>query len=98
MSAVLYAIASLLQVYLFVMFARMIMGFVLAFTRYRPSGFAAVAFEFVYTLTDPPLKLMRRVIPDLRMGNMAFDLSFLILVIVLQILVGQLFAIAAEGR
>ena len=87
---VLYWTGVLLYLYWFVMVARMIMGFVLSLSRYRPSGAAAVAFEFVYTVTDPPLKLLRRFIPDLRMGNFAFDISFLVLIIVVQIVAGQL--------
>ena len=39
-----------------------------------------------YTATDPPLKLIRRVIPPLRFGGVAIDLAFLILIIVINIL------------
>jgi YggT family protein len=91
-SEVLYWLGQLIYIYTYVMLARMIMGLVLAFTQYRPSGFAAVAFEFVYSVTDPPLKFLRRFIPDLRMGNFAFDISFLVLLIVLRIIAGQLIA------
>lgn len=97
MNDVLLIVARLIQLYMLVLLARVIMGYVLAFTRYRPSGGAAVAFEFVYTVTDPPLKLLRRVIPDLRMGNFSLDLSMIVLFIVLSILAGQLVAAAAEG-
>ena len=90
MNEVLYWIGAVLYLYVFVMYARMIMGLVLSFSRYRPSGAAAVAFEFVYSVTDPPLKFLRRFIPDLRMGNFAFDISFLVLIIVVQIVAGQL--------
>lgn len=90
MNEVLYWIGWVLTVYVYVLFARMIMGFVLSFTQYRPSGAAAVAFEAVYTLTDPPLKFLRRFIPMLRIGNFAVDLSFIVLVIALQIIAGQL--------
>ena len=96
MSAVLFWVGQLIYVYLYVLFARMIMSLVLAFSRYRPTGAAAVAFEAVYTVTDPPLKALRRVIPDLRIGNFALDLSFIVLVIVLRILAGQLIAISME--
>jgi len=87
-------VARLIDVYVLVLFVRAIMSLVLAFTRYRPSGGAAVAFELVYTVTDPPLRLLRRVIPDIRMGNVSFDLSFLVLIIVLPIVADQLRAIA----
>ena len=97
MKTLVYWLAVLLQVYLLVFTARFVMSLILAFTQYRPTGAAAVAFEFVYTVTDPPLKALRRVIPDLRMGNFALDLSFIVVVIVLQIVAGQLFAISG-GR
>jgi YggT family protein len=42
--------------------------------------------ELVYTLTDPPLRFLRRFIPPLRLGGVSLDLSFLVLIIVLQIL------------
>ena len=87
---VLYWIGVLLRIYGLVLFVRVAMSLVLAFTRYRPTGAAAVAFEFVYTVTDPPLRLLRRFVPDLRMGSFALDLSFLVLVIAVNILSGQL--------
>ena len=90
MNEVLDWIAWLIELYVLVLIARAIMGMVLAFSRYRPSGAAAVAFEFVYTLTDPPLRFLRRFIPDLRMGNVGLDISFLVLVIGLNILAGAL--------
>lgn len=94
MSEVLVWVAQLIYIYTWVMIIRVIMGYVLAFTQYRPSGVAAVAFEFVYTVTDPPVRFLRRFIPDLRIGNFSFDLAFIVLLIGLRILAGQLVAIA----
>ena len=37
--------------------------------------------EVVYSTTDPPIKALRRVIPPLRIGNFALDLSFLIVLV-----------------
>jgi YggT family protein len=87
---VLFWVGTLLLAFVFVMYARMIMGFVLAFSQYRPSGAAAVAFELVYTVTDPPLKLLGRFIPPLRLGSVSLDLSFLVLILVLQIVANEL--------
>jgi YggT family protein len=89
-SEVLYWIGMLIDVYVVIMFARVIMGLVLSFTQYRPSGAAAVAFELVYTLTDPPTRFLRRFVPDLRLGNVSLDLSFILLLIALQILAREL--------
>ena len=51
--------------------------------------------EVTYSVTDPPLKALRRVIPPLRIGGIALDLSFLVLFIAVQILinvVGRIFS------
>jgi YggT family protein len=87
---VLHWIGVLLEIYSFVLFARVIMSFVLQLTQYRPSGAAAVAFEFVYVVTDPPLRVLHRVIPDLTIGRVPVDMGFLVLLIGVQILAGQL--------
>ena len=87
---VLYWIGLLLTIYTYVLFARMIMGLVLALSQYRPSGAAAVAFEFVYTVTDPPIRFLRRFVPDLRIGNFGLDLSFTVLALGCYIIAGQL--------
>lgn len=64
--------------------ARLILEFVRMFARgWMPSGRSAIAVESVYTVTDPPLKVLRRIIPTVRIGGMALDLSLLILLIVL---------------
>ena len=46
----------------------------------------AIALELTYTVTDPPLKALRRVIPPLRLGSVQLDLGFLVLFFVVQIL------------
>jgi YggT family protein len=40
-----------------------------------------VLLEIVYSITDPPIRALRRVIPPLRIGSIALDLSFLIVII-----------------
>ncbi len=39
----------------------------------------------IYSATDPPLKALRRVIPPLRLGSITLDLSFLVLLVLVQI-------------
>jgi YggT family protein len=73
--------------YLLILMARWVIDLVMAFSRtFRPTGGLVVIFEFVYMTTDPPLKLLRRFIPLLRVGNVQFDLGFLLLVIVIIVL------------
>jgi YggT family protein len=77
-----------LYLYFILLIFRLIMDFVFQFARsYQPHGAMLVALEVTFTLTDPPLKLIRRVIPPLRIGGVAIDLAFLILIIVVQILI-----------
>ncbi len=60
--------------------ARVVLGFVIALSReWRPKGAALVATETVFTVTDPPIKALRRVIPPLSFGQFRFDVAFLIL-------------------
>ncbi|UUZ59642.1 YggT family protein [Nocardioides sp. B-3] len=40
-----------------------------------------MVLEVVYSVTDPPIKALRRVIPPLRIGNFTLDLSFLIVMV-----------------
>ncbi len=85
-----------LWVFLLLLIVRLVMDYVMMFARsYEPRGLALVLLEVTYTVTDPPLKALRRVIPPLRIGGIALDLSFLVLFIAVQILinvVGRIFS------
>jgi len=79
-----------LTIYLVVLIGRMILGWVQVFARdWRPSGILLVIAEGIFTVTDPPLKLLRRFIPTLRLGMVALDLSFMVLFIVILILLKE---------
>ena len=76
-----------LTIYLVILIGRMIFGWVQVFAReWRPKGIVLVLAEAIYTVTDPPLKFLRRFIPPLRLGMVALDLSFMVLFIVVLIL------------
>jgi YggT family protein len=84
---VLFAVCEALFVLLI---ARLVFDYVFMFARnWRPSGLIVVLLEVIYSITDPPLKALRRVIPPLRLGNFALDLGFLVLIIGVQILAYQ---------
>ena len=88
MSAVGQILASALWIYWIVLIGRLVLDLVQVFARsWTPTGPLLLIAEFVYTLTDPPLNLLRRVIPPVRLGSVQFDLAFLILLIGLQILI-----------
>lgn len=66
--------------YLLVLFGRVIFSWVQAFARgWRPHGIVLVLAELVYTLTDPPLRFLRRFIPPLTIGQIRLDVGLLIL-------------------
>ena len=76
-----------LTIYLVILIGRMIFGWVQVFPRdWRPTGVLLVLAEAIFTVTDPPLKFLRRFIPPLRLGMVAMDLSFMVLFIVVLIL------------
>ena len=77
----------LINAYLLVMWGRLILDWVMVLARgFRPKGIVLVLAEVVYTLTDPPLKFLRRWIKPLRVGQIALDLSWLVLFIGLSLL------------
>jgi YggT family protein len=77
---------AVITVFLILLIARMIISLIVVFARdYQPTGPVVVVFESVMTATDPPLKFFRRFIPRLRIGQIQFDLAFLVLFIALQI-------------
>ena len=77
----------LLWAYLAILMIRAILSFVPIFVRdWQPRGVLLVIAEFVYTLTDPPLRFMRKIIPPLRIGSTSWDLGFLVLFLALSFL------------
>jgi YggT family protein len=67
--------------------ARVVVELVRAFSReWRPAGGVAVTLETIYTVTDPPVRLVRRLIPMVRIGGVGLDLSIMVLLLVVFIL------------
>ena len=76
-----------LSIFLMILFARMILSWVPVLIRdWQPRGPMLVAAELVYSATDPPLRLLRKVLPPVRVGTMMLDLAFIGLIIVIYIL------------
>ena len=63
-----------LTIFFVLMWARFILDLARAFARnWRPRGLGLVLAEVVFSVTDPPIKLVRRVIPPLRIGGAALE-------------------------
>ena len=83
--------ATILFFYQLILFARIVFDLLQMFARsWKPRGPILIVAEVIYSLTDPPLRLLRRVIPSLRLGGVRLDFSFLLLLIVIQILISVL--------
>ena len=75
------------NIFLLLLFIRVVFDWVQVFARdWRPRGAALVVAEATYTVTDPPLRALRRVIPPLTLGSIRLDMAFLVLVIICVIL------------
>lgn len=77
-----------LFIFLYVLLARFVLGMVMSIgRRWRPGRGAAAAMEVVWSVTDPPLRALRRVIPPLRLGGISLDLASLIVLVIVWVLV-----------
>jgi YggT family protein len=69
----------LLSLYTFALIARIVLEYLRMFARsWQPRGIILLLAELVFTITDPPLRFVRRFVPPLRLGAISLDLSFLV--------------------
>jgi YggT family protein len=91
MNTVLELLKLVVWLSLMVVFGRLVLDWIRVFARdWRPRGVMLVIAEAVYTLTDPPLNALRKVLPPLRLGAASIDLGFLVLVLALYLLLAIL--------
>jgi YggT family protein len=75
-----------LFIYWLLLLARLVVELVRTFAReWRPTGFAVVIIEIVFTATDPPIRALRRILPPIPLGPVRLDLSLMIVMIVVLI-------------
>lgn len=75
----------LVQLYVWVLLGRFLVDWVMQFNQnWRPRGIVLALVDLAFRLTDPPLRALRRWIPPLRLGGVAIDLSFLLLLFGIQ--------------
>ncbi len=93
--SVLYLLVHLVYVALL---GRLVLDWVQMFARHwRPKGLMLIAASVIYSVTDPPMNLLRRVVPPLRFGGVALDLGFLILVFAVSIIQSILWGMLLRG-
>ena len=73
-------LATVLEYFIYLLIARVIVDYIRIFKRdWRPRGIILVVVESIYSITDPPMRLLSRYIPPLRLGGVSLDLSFIVL-------------------
>ncbi|HET9860935.1 MAG TPA: YggT family protein [Nocardioidaceae bacterium] len=86
-STVASIIYLILWLFIALLFVRFIVDWVQVFARsWTPKGPVLVLLEVVYSITDPPIMFFRRFIPPLRLGSVALDMSFLIVMVIAYLL------------
>lgn len=76
-----------LWLFMLVLFARMILSWVPVLVRdWQPRGPMLVLAEVVYSITDPPLRALRKVLKPVRVGTMMLDLAFIGLFLLVSVL------------
>ena len=77
----------LLRLFWLALIVRIVVEMVESFSRrFDPPRWFMVAAEPIFVVTDPPVKLLRRVIPPLRLGGLGLDVSIIVLFLILSIL------------
>ena len=87
MTLILLVLYYVIEVFWFLLLGRIVVEMIASFSRsWTPKGVLAVVLEWLFTITDPPVKALRRLIPPLQMGGVALDVSVLVLFVLLSIL------------
>ncbi|HRW19765.1 MAG TPA: YggT family protein [Dermatophilaceae bacterium] len=81
-------VTVLLAVFLLLVICRFIMEILRSHSSWRPHGVALVLAEATYTVTDPPVRMIRRVAPSLTLGGLRIDMALLVLFVVTSTLIG----------
>jgi YggT family protein len=93
MSLVLRITEFLLIAFVLLLFARVAINLSAMFVRdWRPRGAMLVLVEVVLSATDPPVRFLRSVLPEINLGGARLDLSVLVLMVAATILINVLAA------
>ena len=76
-------LSFVLNLFFIALICRLVFDWIQVLARqWRPRGPLLFFAEGVYTVTDPPLKFLRRMIPPLSLGGVRLDLAFLVLILI----------------
>lgn len=99
---IVHLVATIVYVALFIFFLLMWARFIFDLTQsvsrtYRPRGILLLLAEVTYTTTDPPIKAIRRVLPPIRLGSVALDFGWSIVMLVVVILMSVASALSRSA-
>jgi len=78
----------LLNLFFIVLICRLVLDWIQMLAReWRPHGPVLMFAEAIYTVTDPPLRFLRRLIPPLSLGGIRLDMAFLVLMLSISVTV-----------
>lgn len=98
MGLIFSVLSFVVWVFFLVLLGRLVLDWIQVFSRdWRPRGPVLVVAEAVYSVTDPPLRVLRRVIKPIRLGSVQLDLAFMVLFLLTVILMNVLSAAAAAA-
>ncbi|HET7900116.1 MAG TPA: YggT family protein [Candidatus Nanopelagicales bacterium] len=81
-------VIAVLQLYVLVLIAYLVITWVMIFAReWQPKGVVLLLVEGIFAITEPPLRLLRRFIPPLRIGGVQLDIAFIVLFLIVQVLI-----------
>lgn len=87
MSTIGIILILILRIYSWILIARIIIEMIQSFSRqFNPPRWFMVLAEPLSMVTDPPVRALRRLIPPLRMGGVALDVSIIVLFLLLSVL------------
>ncbi|TSE01224.1 YggT family protein [Skermania sp. ID1734] len=93
-AAVIYFV---LFVFWLLLIGRIVIEFIRTFARdWHPTGVVVVILEAIFTVTDPPVKFLRRIIPPINLGAVRLDLSIMVLLFIIFILMSIVQHVAAS--
>ena len=84
MREILLVLYIITQIFWYMLLARIVVEMIASFSRgWSPRGILAGVLEWLFTITDPPVKALRKVIKPVRLGQVSLDLSVLVLFVII---------------
>jgi YggT family protein len=83
---VLSVLSWVLLAFFLALVARFVLGLIVMFApQWHPKGPVLLLFELIYSVTDPFLRPLRRILPPIGAGGIRIDLSMLMLFVLVSL-------------